>query len=218
MHIASGRSLQLLQKENIFLFLWTRQNELPRRRQYRLLLLTPLQIISNNITLEASAADLAFSRPIHPAAVLRLVIGSAVHHTAVALGLLAKGHTDKEAEPINCVSSRGSTQQTSIVKLQCDVGAFSQEPQKTWDYWDFTDSIVIVTDIKILQGVWNICATNLQNKATILQLHFTRLDKECLIRENRLNVHSLIGSTFYPHFWVLLHHSGWQVWLSMWSG
>lgn len=121
----AGRSLQLLKTENIFPFLWTRQNELPRRR--RRLPLTRLQIISNNITLEAAAADLAFSR-----LVLRHAIGRTAHHTAVNSGPLAKGHADKEAEPIMCVSSRGSTQQqTAFVKLQCDVGAFSREPQKT---------------------------------------------------------------------------------------
>lgn len=95
MHIASGRSLQLLKKENIFFFLLTRQNELPRRQRYQLLPLTLLQIISNNITLEATAADLAFSRHIHPAAVLWLMIGWAMHHTAVTLVLWLKGTQTK---------------------------------------------------------------------------------------------------------------------------
>lgn len=75
-------------------------------------------------------SDLAFSRPIQPAAVLGLMIGWVVKHTAVALVLWLKG-TDKEGEPIICVSSRGCTQQTFIVELQCDVGGFSQELQKT---------------------------------------------------------------------------------------
>lgn len=182
MHVASGRSLHWLKKENNSRFLLTRQNELPRRRRCLWLPLTPLRIISNNITLEATAADLAFSRHIPPTAVLRLWIGCAAYaaHCCSSSGPLAKGHIDKEAEPIICVSSRGSTQQTSIVELHVMLGPFHRSHKRL----EIIEILLIVLSLSLIFRYCKESATNLQNKA-VLQLHFTRLDKECLIREKQ---------------------------------
>ena len=68
-------------------------------------------------------------------------------------GSSAKGHADKEAEPIICVSSQGSTQQMSIIRLQCDVGAFHRSYKRFEIIEMPPDSIAMVGDIKILQGV-----------------------------------------------------------------
>lgn len=102
------------------------------------MLLTLIQVISNNVTLEAAVAHFTFS--IYPPSPLLSVFAprcralASPWQSCAALcstcSCSAKGQTDKEAEAIICVSSRGSAQQSSIMEPLCDVGAFHRSHKR----------------------------------------------------------------------------------------
>lgn len=185
MHIASGTLLLLLKMENISLFLWTRQKKLPRRRSYQWLPLTLLHIIYSIITPEASTADLAFSRHIHPAAVLRPVIGWAVRHTAAALLLWLKGTQTKRQSRLSESHPEAAHGRRLLYSFNVMLGPFHRSNKRL----EIIEISLIVLSLLLILRYCKECEISVQptckTKDTVLQLHFTKSDKEHLIREKQ---------------------------------
>lgn len=112
MHVASGWLLPLQKKRRECLPLFVLQTLCSSSKTAVSLTATKSAAYNLQLTspLSASATDLAFSCPIQ-----LCCLSQASDWTGC--GSSAKGHTDKEAEPIMKVSSGGSAQQTSVVKV-----------------------------------------------------------------------------------------------------